>query len=150
MDPIKVFDFGLLHMEVNTPLFILALVLVVMFALNFLLFRPVLRTLDNRKAQAAAQNGAAEGATAEIARLADQYEADLARMRNEVAQVRQEGQQAAQAEVSRILSQTREAAQADFEGSMAELRQQIGEAGTELEAAAAGLAGKISQRLVNG
>ncbi len=146
----KVFDFGLLHMEVNTPLFILALVLVVMFALNFLLFRPVLRTLDNRRAQADAQNSAAEGDAAEIARLAEQYEADLARVRSEVAQVRQEGHQAAQAEVSRILSQAREAAQGDFEAAMAELRQQIGEAGAELEAAAAGLAGQISQRLVNG
>lgn len=150
MDPIKVFDFGLLHMEVNTPLFILVLVLVLMFALNFLLFRPVLRTLDNRKAQAATQNEAAEGAAAEITRLADQYEADLTQMRGEVAQVRQEGHQAAQAEVARILSQAREAAQADFEGAMVELRQQIVEAGAELEAAAAGLAGQISQRLVNG
>ena len=150
MDPIKVFDFGLLHMEVNTPLFILALVLMVMLALNFLLFRPVLRSLDNRKAQADAQNSAAEGAAAEIARLADQYEADLTRMRAEVAQVRQEGHQTAQAEVSQILSQARDAAQADFEATMGELRQQIGEAGAELEAAATGLAEQISQRLVNG
>ena len=150
MDPIKVFDFGLLHMEVNTPLFILALVLVLMFALNFLLFRPVLRTLDNRKAHAAAQNGAAESAAAEIDRLAGQYETDLAHMRSEVAQVRQEGHQAAQAEGSRILSLAREAAQADFEAAIAELRQQIGEAGAELEAAATGLAEQISQRLING
>lgn len=159
MDPIhylesehlrKVFDFGLLHLELNTPLFILGLLLVVMFALNFLLFRPVLRTLDNRKAQAAAKIGAAEGAAGEIAKLADQYEADLARLRREVAQVRQEGHQAAQAEVSGILSQAREAAQGDFEAAMAELRQQTGEARAELEASAAGLAGQISQRLVNG
>lgn len=159
MDPIpylkseylrKVFDFGLLHMEVNTPLFILVLVLIVMLALNFLLFRPVLRTLDNRKALAETQHGAAEGAASEIARLAGQYEADLVDVRREVAQVRQEGHQSAQAESSRILSQAREAAQGDFEAAMTELRQQTEEARAELEASAAGLAGQISQRLVNG
>ncbi|MCH8888298.1 MAG: S1 RNA-binding domain-containing protein [SAR324 cluster bacterium] len=68
----------------------------------------------------------------------------------EVAQVRQEGHQAAQAEGSRILSLAREAAQADFEAAIAELRQQIGEAGAELEVAADGLARQISQRLING
>ena len=31
---VRIFDFDVLHMELNTPLYILALVLVVMFLLN--------------------------------------------------------------------------------------------------------------------
>ena len=41
---IPIFDFDILNMQLNTPLFILALVLLVMFLMNRLLFQPVLRT----------------------------------------------------------------------------------------------------------
>ena len=42
-------DYGLLHLQLATPLVVLLILLIMIFTLNKLLFQPVLRTLDNRK-----------------------------------------------------------------------------------------------------
>lgn len=145
----ELFNFGLLHLNLNTALFILVLVLVVMFFLNRLLFRPVLRTLDNRAARLGSQSEAAEKDRLAVSALTTQYETDLVRVRNEVAQVRQESHQKTHAEVARILSEARTAAKADLDAALGELHTQTEAARVELEAATEGLATKISQRLVN-
>ncbi len=145
---IRIFDFDLLHLELNTPLFILALVLVVMASLHKLLFQPVLRTLENRQAHREALSEGVESHRAEIARLSGDYEADLANVRTEVARARAEHHREAQEQVERVLSQARSEAQADFEQAMADLRAQVDSASGELRAASRGLADQISQRLI--
>ena len=52
---IPIFDFDILNMQLNTPLFILALVLFVMFFMNKLLFQPVLKALSVRAREHAAR-----------------------------------------------------------------------------------------------
>ncbi len=42
-------DYGLLHLQLATPLTVLVFILIMIFLLNKLLFQPVLRTLDQRK-----------------------------------------------------------------------------------------------------
>ena len=42
-------DYGLLHLQLATPLTVLAFILLMIFLLNKLFFQPVLRTLDQRK-----------------------------------------------------------------------------------------------------
>ncbi len=41
-------DYGLLHLQLATPFAVLIVLFIMIYALNKLLFQPVLRTLDNR------------------------------------------------------------------------------------------------------
>ena len=104
---IPIFDYDILHMQVNTPLFILLLVLVVMFCLNKLLFQPVLKTLDRRAGVLSKLAGEAESRKAEVERLTQSYEADLAKARMEVAEVRQLAHMEAERAAEAILAQAR-------------------------------------------
>ena len=42
-------DYGLLHLQLATPVTVLIFILVMIFSLNRLLFQPVMRTLDLRR-----------------------------------------------------------------------------------------------------
>jgi F-type H+-transporting ATPase subunit b len=145
---IEIFDFDILHMELNTALYILVLVLVVMFLLNRLLFQPVLRTLDNRSRLMTSLSEAAQSHRAEIARLNEDYEARLADVRAEVARLRQETSRQTHAEVDGILGQARKEAQADFQAAMDDLRQQVEAAKRELSDASQRLAEQTTNRIL--
>ena len=41
-------DYGLLHLQLATPFAVMIVLFIMIYALNKLLFQPVLRTLDNR------------------------------------------------------------------------------------------------------
>ncbi len=43
-------DYGMLHLQLATPVVVLIILFIMIFTLNKLLFQPVLRTLDNRSA----------------------------------------------------------------------------------------------------
>lgn len=131
---IEIFDFQLLHMELNTPLFMLVVVLVVVYFMNRWLFRPVMRTLDNRDGLLAQLQQSAEASRGEVRRMSEQYEQDLQRVRAEVSQVRGEAHAQAQREVAEIVGQARqqgrdEHAQAmrDMEGQVEQVRAELGE-----------------------
>ena len=145
---IEIFDFDILHMELNTALYVLVLVLVVMFLLNRLLFRPVLRTLENRARLMQKLQEAAKAHREEIARLGQDYEAKLATVRAEVARVRQESHRETQAEVDAILGQARKEAQVDYQAAMDDLRLQVDVAKRELGAASKRLAERTTQRIL--
>lgn len=146
---IKIFDFDILHLELNTPLFILLLVLVVMLFLNKLLFQPVLRTLENREAHLKTLAEGTESQRTQVARLTGEYQANLAQVRHEVAQARADHHRESQAQVEQLLAQARNESQDDFEQAMTDLHAQVDAAKAELQAATRGLADQISQRLIN-
>lgn len=145
---VEVFDFDVLHMELNTPLYILVLVVVVLFFLNKLLFKPVLRTLDRRAQLADSLLATARGHREAIERLAQDYEAKLANVREEVARVRQEAMREAQAEVSTLLEQARADAQAEFQAAMTELQNEVQQARTSLGDASRRLAEQTTNRIL--
>lgn len=145
---IKVFDFDILHMELNTVLYILVLVLVVMFFLNKWLFKPVLRTLDNRAALIKSLGDAVESHRGKIGRLTEEYEANLAKVREEVARVRTESQREAQREVATILEVARGEAQSEFESSMTELREEVESTRKELEIQTRQLAERLAEKMI--
>jgi F-type H+-transporting ATPase subunit b len=145
---IRIFDLDLLHIELNTALFVLALVLVLMVALNRLLFRPVLRTLDNRVKLVKSLQEAAAGQREQMDVLAKQYEARLAAVRAEVARVRQESSRETVAQVEVILGQARKEAQADLQAALTDLNAQVQAAKQELGEAARRLADQTTQRIL--
>lgn len=147
---IPIFDYDILHMQVNTPLFILVLVLVVMFCLNKLLFQPVLRTLDRRAGILGDLARQAETHRAEVERLSQTYDADLAKARTEVAEVRQLAHMEAERASETIVQQARKAGEDAMDRAMTELRQDIARARSELSQAAQRLAASTATRVLNG
>lgn len=144
----RIFDFGILHMELNTFLYTLSLILVVMFFLNKLLFQPVLRTLENRGKLESSLGKSTEDRHKEIERMTEAYQESLVKVREEVAKVRAESHKAIQTEVEGILSQARNEAQADFDKAMEDLNQQMETVRGELSATAQALAEQATNRIM--
>lgn len=145
---IPLFDYDILHMQVNTPVFILVLVLIVMLCLNKLLFQPVLRTLDRRAGVLADLAARAEAQRAEVERLTQQYDADLAKARAEVATVRQLAHLEAGQATEEILKQAYKAAEESMDRAMTELRQDVARAWGELERDSRTLAAAVVDRVL--
>ena len=145
---ITLFDFNIVHMELNTALFVFVLVLIVMFSLNRLLFRPVLRTLDNRKAHTdqLAENALKD--RQEIERLIETYTESLERVRGEVAQVRSEARKETQQAVEAILGKARAEAQAELQQALAELEREVSETREALQRSARELADQAAKRIL--
>ena len=145
---ITLFDFNIVHMELNTALFVFVLVLIVMFSLNRLLFRPVLRTLDNRKAHTdqLAENALKD--RQEIERLIETYTESLERVRGEVAQVRSETRKETQQAVEAILGKARAEAQAELQQALAELEREVSETREALQRSARELSDQAAKRIL--
>lgn len=145
----SIFDFDLLNLQLNTPLFTFALVLIVMFAMNKLLFQPVLRTLDERKAYLEGLTKNAEGQKEEIARLAETYEENLEKVRGEVAQVRVEARKETQQGIAAVLYKARQEADQELREALAELQKEVEQVKQALGPAAHDLAEKTANRILS-
>ncbi len=144
-----IFDFQILNLQLNTPLFILALVLVLMACLHWLLFRPVLRTLDGRQQELDRLGEDAEKEKAELARLVEEYKRDLDRVRGEVERVRLQGHAAAQQAQEQVLDQARQDAERHLQAALAELQEDVRQARATLGRVATTLAEQTTQRMLS-
>jgi len=146
---IQIFDFQILHLQLNTPLFILVLVLILMASMHWLLFRPVLRTLDGRRGELDRLAEHTESERAKLAMLIEQYKRDLDQVRVEVERVRQQGHAAAQKAQEQVLEQSRQDAARHLQGALAELQDDVRQARATLGRVARTLAEKTTQRMLS-
>lgn len=146
---IPIFDFDILNLQLNTPLFILALVLFVMFFMNKLLFQPVLKALEEREGYLSGLSEGAAGQKTEFQRLTGEYEQKLEQVKGEVAQVRQEARKETQEAIDGILYKARQEADAGLRQALSELDREVEQAKSELQQAAGGLAEKAADQILN-
>jgi len=145
----QVFDYQVLHLQLNTPLFVLALILVVMLCVNLLLFRPVLRTLDGRRGELDRLAKVTAAEKAEIAALMERYKRDLDRVRGEVETVRQQAHTASQKTQERVLEQARQDADKELQSALAVLRDEMAQARAQREHAVRQLATQTADRMLS-
>jgi F-type H+-transporting ATPase subunit b len=145
---IGLFNFQILHLEVNTPVFILALILVVMACLNFLLFRPVLRTLDGREAEYDRLLKQSDAQKAELATLTERYERDLVRVRSEVETVRQQAHAASQKAQATVLEKARTDAAKELDAALTELKADVAASRKQMGRTARQLAEQTAERIL--
>jgi F-type H+-transporting ATPase subunit b len=145
---IPIFDYGVLHLELNTALFILALFLVVMFALNRLLFRPVLRTLEGRESLVSQIQTGNASKEQEIAKLTAEYQTRMTQIRDELDKLRQQSRRESSRQVEAILSQARKTAEQRLAEAMAGLEQEMSRLRAEALADARRLAEQIARRVL--
>ena len=67
-------DYGLLHLQLATPLTVLAFILLMIFLLNKLFFQPVLRTLDQRKENIQGSMKQSERLSKELERMQSDFQ----------------------------------------------------------------------------
>jgi F-type H+-transporting ATPase subunit b len=145
----NIFDFDILFMDVNTPLYILVLVLIVMFCMHKLLFQPILRTLDARRAHADDLRQQQAVHEQEIEGLVQTYQRRLDEVKAEVARLRQDARADTQKTVQSILERARREADSAFQAAMTELQGEVTQARAELAQRAAMLAERAASRILN-
>ena len=145
---IPIFDYGVLHLELNTALFIFVLVLIVMYSMNRLLFNPVLRTLDNRTQMLGKLRDSTQQQLREIEALDRDYQTQLAQVREEVNAYRQEARRDAQDVVEDFLADARKAVETDLTSALSELEKEAQRLRDELAERVGGLAQHISRRVL--
>lgn len=85
----EIFNFGMLHLEWPTALFIFVVFLLTMIVLNTLLFKPILRTLEARQSVFDKNKSEVKNLTRTIDESEKDYQAKLTEMRESIQKSRQ-------------------------------------------------------------
>ncbi len=125
-------DFGLLHIQLATPVVTLVIILVMIFAINKLLFQPVLRTLDSREQEVESSQGKVQKISAEIESSRHEVETRLAQAYAEVGELHQSIQQSGLKEREEMISKERILVEEMLEKSRSELAAEVEDAHKEL------------------
>jgi len=80
----EVFNFGVLHMEWPTAIFIFVVFVITMFLLNVLLFKPILNTLEARSAEGEKGADILRQIDQDREKLEEEYQSKLDRSRDEL------------------------------------------------------------------
>ena len=105
----EVFNFGMLHLEWPTALFILIVFVVTMILLNSLLFKPVLRTLEARQSGIDKNTEETKNLAAASEKSESDYESKLVDVKEKIQQARQSSFDEALENSKRIIEEAREA-----------------------------------------
>ena len=81
-------DYGLLHLQLATPFAVMIVLLIMIYALNKLLFQPVLRTLDNRNDAIDKSQQSVIQVSEEVERLKLEFQQKLDAIRTEAIHIR--------------------------------------------------------------
>ncbi|MDH4120944.1 MAG: ATP synthase F0 subunit B [Deltaproteobacteria bacterium] len=145
---IRVFDFGALHLELNTPVFLFVLIMVVMFLLNALLFRPVMRSVENRtKHLDQTKTGIAENQKT-IQRLQEEFQAKLSKVKADIAQIRMEARRKTQMETEGILKEAKKTAEDELRKALDTMNQEVGSVRKELLDRSGALAKQVATQVL--
>ncbi len=133
--------------ELNVSFFIQAVnFLILLFVLNLVLYRPILRVLEERRKKTAGARDQVESVEEQGAELMASYEADLAVARSEARGRYQEHRAKAVAEAEAIVAQAKEKAEAELARHAAELDRRRQALIQELAASEAALAQEIANK----
>ena len=142
-------DYGLLHVQLATPVAAFILMIIVMIALNKLLFQPVLRTMDKRKSVIGENQDKTEAARKRIETLSQEYQEKFDEARQQASVARQEARQQATKYRESLLKSTRAEAEAELEKQRENLTNEIKVARTALEKETTNIATLVTNQLLN-
>ena len=114
-------DYGLLHLQLATPFAVLIVLFIMIYALNKLLFQPVLRTLDNRTDAIAKSEQTVIQVGEEVESLKQEFQKKLDAVRMEALHLRNTGHEEGLAERESMILEERKALENEIEKNIAEL-----------------------------
>ncbi len=145
-----IFNYGILHLEWPTALFILVVFSTTMLLLNLLLFKPLLRTLEGRALILSQGNERLEAIQTELEAAQAAFEAAQAKMLAEVGEEFQASMAASQQQASQITEAAKEKAQQTLSAATDEIDQEMSQATKEAKGLAKELASLIQTKVLNG
>jgi len=142
-------DYGLLHLQLATPLVVLVIILIMIFTLNKLLFQPVLRTLDNRKQVIDGSESQVVRTTEELDKLRVEIDHKLHEARAQVMHLINEARDSGIHEKEAMIQAELEKVENELEQNRAELQQQVVTAKAELQTVSVEIATATATRLLS-
>ena len=142
-------DYGLLNLQLATPLVVLVIILIMIFTLNKLLFQPVLRTLDNRKQVIDGSESQVVRTTEELDKLRVEIDHKLHEARAQVMHLINEARDSGIHEKEAMIQAELEKVENELEQNRAELRQQVVTAKAELQTVSVEIATATATRLLS-
>ncbi len=142
-------DYGLLHLQLATPVLVFCLLMFVMFMMNKLLFQPVFRTLDNRQKIAETSKTQTASIRVEILKLRQEYEEQLSVARAEVNSTYNAARQEAIKQKDELIRGVRETGEEELEKGKILLAQELETAKTQLSNLTQTLAESTANRLLS-
>ena len=118
-------DYGLLHLQLATPFAVLIVLFIMIYALNKLLFQPVLRTLDNRTDAIAKSEQTVIQVGEEVESLKQEFQKKLDAVRMEALHLRNTGHEEGLAERESMILEERKTLENEIEKNIAELEVEI-------------------------
>ena len=118
-------DYGLLHLQLATPFAVLIVLFIMIYALNKLLFQPVLRTLDNRTDVIAKSEQNVIKVSEEVESLKQDFQKKLDAVRMEALHLRNTGHEEGLAERESMILEERKTLENEIEKNIAELEEEI-------------------------
>ena len=142
-------DYGLLHLQLATPFAVLIVLFIMIYALNKLLFQPVLRTLDNRTDAIAKSEQTVIQVGEEVESLKQNFQKKLDAVRMEALHLRNTGHEEGLAERESMILEERKALENEIEKNIAELEGEIKSTKTFFSKLNKELSASISRQLLN-
>ena len=118
-------DYGLLHLQLATPFAVMIVLFIMIYALNKLLFQPVLRTLDNRTDVIAKSEQSVIKVSEEVESLKQDFQKKLDAVRLEAIHLRNIGHEEGLAERESMILEERKTLENEIEKNIAELEGEI-------------------------
>ena len=118
-------DYGMLHLQLATPVVVLIILFIMIFTLNKLLFQPVLRTLDNRNAVIEKSQKRAIQVSEEVERLKQDFQQKLDSVRTEVLTLRNVGHEKGMGSRESLILEEKKVLQAENEKYIVEIAGEI-------------------------
>ena len=142
-------DYGLLHLQLATPFAVMIVLLIMIYALNKLLFQPVLRTLDNRSDAIAKSQQSVIQVTEEVESLRQEFQQKLDALRTEALHIRNSAHEESIVERESMILEERQTLENELEKNIAELEREIKSTKSIFSKLNKELSTSISKQLLN-
>ena len=142
-------DYGLLHLQLATPFAVLIVLFIMIYALNKLLFQPVLRTLDNRTDAIAKSEQTVIQVSEEVESLKQDFQKKLDAVRMEALHLRNTGHEEGLAERESMILEERKTLENEIEKNIAELEGEIKSTKKNFSELNKELSASIRKQLIN-
>ena len=142
-------DYGLLHLQLATPFAVMVVLFIMIYALNKLLFQPVLRTLDNRSDAIAKSQQSVIQVTEEVESLKQEFKQKLDAFRTEALHIRNSAHEESIVERESLILEERQTLENELEKNIAELKREIKSTKTIFSKLNKELSASISKQLLN-
>ena len=142
-------DYGLLHLQLATPFAVMIDLFIMIYALNKLLFQPVLRTIDNRSDAITKSQQSVIQVSEEIESLKQEFQQKLDAVRTEALHLRNTEHEEGITERESMILEERQTLENELEKNIAELEEEIKSTKTIFSKLNKELSSSIRRQLLN-